>query len=113
MTAKKDDKPKRKAPVPIPVVGVRGSSTKVSLAKVAGVVGGVSVAGVAPSGRAKSAFGALADGNTERSVNTLMERAREIWSRHGTKIALGGAAALLFGAAFDRRHPDLPIRLGK
>ena len=111
MPAKKDDNPKRKAPDPIPVIGVRGSSTKVSAVKVAGVVGAASVLLITPAGAAARALDRASD--TERFLTVAQLRAREIWDRHGTKILIGGGLIALFGKGFDRRYRDFPIRLGR
>ena len=118
MTAKKDDKPKRKVPDPIPVIGVRGSGTKISLAKTAAVVTGASLT-VVGAGAQLSALDQLGvEGrplgeSLDQASESVMLRAREIWDAHKGKILLGGGLALIFGKKFDRSHPDFPIRLGK
>lgn len=105
------DKPKKKKVDPIPVIGVRGSSTKISAVKTAGVAGAMSIALIAPSGRTLPAVGA--ERNLSDSLTVATERAKEIWDKHGTKIIVGGGLIALFGAAFDRRYKDFPVRLGR
>lgn len=104
------DKPKRKKPDPIPVIGVRGSSTKVSAVKVAGVAGAASVLLIAPRGHNVPALHSSRD--FEGVATVAQRRASEIWNRYGTKILIVGGAIALFGKAFDRRYKDFPVRLG-
>ena len=117
--AKTEDKPKRKAPDPIPVIGVRGSSTKISLVKTAGVVAGAGLVLVAPAAVPASALDELTESGREFGVSAgqaserLMERAREIWDQHSGKILVGGGLVALFGKRFDKRYSDFPIRLGR
>ena len=119
MTAKKEDKPKRKAPDPIPLIGVRGSSTKISLVKTAGVVAGAGLVAVASERVPLSALDELAVGgrtlgeSANQASQRIMERAREIWDNHSGKIIGGGLLVGLFGKRFDKRYPDFPIRLGR
>lgn len=118
MTAKKDDKPKRRVPDPIPLIGVRGSSTKISLVKTVGVVAGAGLVAVASETVPASALDELSvSGRTfgeslGEAAERVQERAGEIWRNHGTKIVVGGGLIALFGKAFDRRYRDFPVRLG-
>ena len=104
---------------PIPVIGVRGSSTKISLAKTAGAVIGVGLVAVAPVAVPSSAVDELTVSGRElgtslaEAAERVQERAGEIWANHSGKILLGGGLALIFGKRFDRNHPDFPIRLGR
>ena len=119
MAKKDDDKPKRKKVEPIPIIGVWGSSTKISLAKTAGAVAGVGLLAVAPAAVPSSAVdeltvsGRAVGTSLQEATQRVQERAGEIWANHSGKILLGGGLALIFGKKFDRNHPDFPIRLGR
>ncbi len=113
MTAKKDDKPKRRKQVPIPIVGVRGSETMVSAPKVI-VVGGATVLALSPSGPGRGSPVDDLSGGVGTAVESAKHALRNSWESGNAKkalIALGGMA--LFGKAIDRRFPGFPIKFGK
>ena len=119
MTAKKDDKPKRRAPDPIPVVGVRGSATKISGPKTILAGGAGLVAVTAPAGRAESPLdillkGKASGGGLAKAVEQGELRLRQSLSTGSGKLALAALGGMvLFGKAIDRRMPDFPIRFGR
>ena len=115
MTAKKDDKPKRKAPDPIPVVGVRGSGSMISAPK-AIAAGGAAllVAGRTAASGANSPLVAAQNVGLQEGIDRVKLALRESWDSGNAKLAvglLGGMA--LFGKAIDKRFRDFPIRFGR
>lgn len=114
MAAKKDDKPKRKAPIPIPIVGVRGSSTLISAPK-AIVAGGAALLAVAePIPGHASPVQASLDQGLAAGVERAKLALRESWDNGNGKIAAGALALMaLFGASIDRRSKGFPIRFGR
>jgi len=115
----KNDKPKKRAPDPIPVVGVRGSATKISAPKTILAGGAGLVAVTAPAGRAESALdvflkGKAKGGGLAAAVDQAELRLRQSLSTGSGKLALGALAGMvLFGKAIDRRMPEFPIRFGR
>ena len=109
---------KRKKVDPIPLIGVRGSSTKISLVKTAGVVIAAGTVAVASASRPSvldelGTEGRPSSEDFDAATKAGMARLREIWDRHAGKILVGGGLVALFGKQFDRRFPDMPIRLGR
>lgn len=115
MTAKKNDKPKRRRPDPIPIVGVRGSGTKISAPKA--VLAGSAIALVAGKspGETLSPIGQLGSegGGLDDAIVTLERRVIHAWNDGRGKLAVGLLAGLaLFGKAIDKRTRDFPIKFG-
>ncbi len=99
---------------PIPVIGVRGSATKVSAPKI--LLGGsaVIVGFDRPKGETTTALEEIGKGNLGGALAKMERRAAEAWKTGRGKAALallGGF--LLFGKAVDRRFKDFPIRFGR
>ena len=120
MTAKKDDKPKRRAPDPIPLIGVRGSSTKISAPKALVAVGAVALATSPAPNRVGTplefAQGKHGPGGIGIGVSEFMNSVEQALTTSGSRgqLALAALAGMaLFGKAIDRRAREFPIRFGR
>ncbi|MCJ2531784.1 MAG: hypothetical protein LN413_05715 [Candidatus Thermoplasmatota archaeon] len=120
--AKDKDKPKRKAPDPLPLIGVRGSSSMISLPKTI-VVGGAALVATSPRPGHNASPLTVASGKdtfegatgpsagVRLAVENVVVALRESpVARIAGGVLIGG---LLFGKQIDKRFPGFPIRLGK
>lgn len=117
---KKSSKKGRRRPEPIPLVGVRGSSTMVSAPKVILAAGAITLATTPTPGTTFSPLEVLQGKGTYAGGTGAVAAVRYLVENRVVNIGKTGKTAAIVlgimavvGKKFDRRFRDFPIRLGK